>query len=106
MAAVLFGVVMGFVGMMTIFLIPIVFGSLSNSAQNICRQMVFGIALFMPIIFHKPYKYGFGYIVPQASQSSSERRICVFCPYDASVCGMESRMNENKRKVAQKRRFA
>lgn len=57
MAALLFGVIMGFVGIMTVFLIPIVFGSLSSSAQTICRQMVFGIALFMPIMVYVNAQY-------------------------------------------------
>lgn len=57
MAALLFGVVMGFVGMMTVFLIPVVFGSLSSSAQTICRQMVFGIAFFMPIMVYVNAQY-------------------------------------------------
>lgn len=49
--------IMGFVGMMTVCLIPVVFGSLSNSAQSICRQMVFGIALFMPIMVYVNAQY-------------------------------------------------
>ena len=57
MAALLFGVIMGFVGMMTIFLIPLVFGSLSNSAQTICKEMVSGIALFMPIMVYVNAQY-------------------------------------------------
>ena len=57
MVALLFGVFMGFVGMMTVFLIPIVFGSLSNSAQTICKEMVFGISLFMPIMVYVNAQY-------------------------------------------------
>lgn len=57
MAAMLFGVIMGVIGMMTIALIPLVFGSLSNSAQSICREMVFGIALFMPVMVYVNAQY-------------------------------------------------
>lgn len=57
MTALIFGVIMSFVGMLTVFLIPIVFGSLSSSAQTICREMVSGIALFMPIMTYVNAQY-------------------------------------------------
>lgn len=56
-ASLLLGVMMGFVGMLTVFLIPIVFGSLSSSAQVVCRKMVSGIALFMPIMVYVNAQY-------------------------------------------------
>lgn len=57
MIALLFGVIMGAVGMMTVFLVPIVFGNLSNSAQAICKEMVSGIAFFMPIMVYVNAQY-------------------------------------------------
>lgn len=57
MTALIFGVIMSFAGILTVFLIPIVFGSLSSSAQTICREMVSGIALFMPIMTYVNAQY-------------------------------------------------
>ena len=47
-AGVVFGVFMIFVGLLTIPLIHVVFGHLSESAQSICREMVLLMSLFMP----------------------------------------------------------
>ena len=47
-AAIIFGVIMTFVGLLTVLLVPVVFGNLSLNAQKICKEMVFGMALFMP----------------------------------------------------------
>ncbi len=48
-AAVVFGIFMTIIGLFTIFLVPVVFGSLSAGSQDICRQMVFIMALLMPV---------------------------------------------------------
>lgn len=48
-AAVVFGCAMGLVGMVTVVLVPVVFGNLSMDAQNICRAMLLMMALFMPL---------------------------------------------------------
>ncbi len=48
-AAVVFGLFMMVLGLLTIFLVPVVFRNLSDASQNICRQMVFMMALFMPL---------------------------------------------------------
>ncbi len=47
-AAIVFGFIMMIVGILTVFLVPVVFGKLSPEAQLICREMVFMMALFMP----------------------------------------------------------
>ena len=47
--SVVFGLGMMLFGLLTILLIPVVFGSLSPEAQAICRKMVFYMALFMPL---------------------------------------------------------
>lgn len=43
-----FGVIMTFVGLMTIFLVPIVFANLSEQSRTICRNMIVVMALYMP----------------------------------------------------------
>lgn len=48
-AAVVFGLFMTAVGILTVLLVPIVFRNLSIEAQTICKQMVFMMALFMPL---------------------------------------------------------
>lgn len=48
-AAAIFGVFMCLLGLLTILLVPIVFANLSGNAQDICRQMVLIMALFMPL---------------------------------------------------------
>lgn len=48
-AAFIFGIFMGIMGMLTRFLIPIVFANLSISAQSICDKMVMMMSLFMPV---------------------------------------------------------
>lgn len=48
-AALIFGVFMAFFGLATMLLVPVVFVKLSGGAQDICRQMVFWMALFMPV---------------------------------------------------------
>lgn len=57
MAAIMLGMIMSAVGMLTVLLIPLVFGSLSYSAQAICTEMVFGIALFMPVMVYVNAQY-------------------------------------------------
>ena len=47
-AGVVFGIFMIFVGLLTVPLIPVVFGHLSESAQSITRQMIVLMSLFMP----------------------------------------------------------
>ena len=47
-AGVVFGFFMIFVGLLTVPLIPVVFGHLSASAQNITRRMIVLMSLFMP----------------------------------------------------------
>lgn len=47
-AAIVFGIAMLFVSLITMLLIPVVFGSLSASAQSICRSMVLIMAILMP----------------------------------------------------------
>lgn len=48
-AAVIFGCIMCLVGVVTVLLVPVVFGNLSIDAQNICRAMLLLMALFMPL---------------------------------------------------------
>lgn len=48
-AAILFGFLMCFLGMLTVLLVPLVFRNLSIEAQDICKNMVFMMALFMPM---------------------------------------------------------
>lgn len=48
-AAVVFGCFMTLVGFSTAALVPIVFGSLSQNAQKICKSMLMLMALFMPV---------------------------------------------------------
>ena len=48
-AAVVFGLFMTVMGILTVFLVPLVFRNLSLEAQKICKDMVFMMALFMPI---------------------------------------------------------
>ena len=43
-----FGLMMACVGFLTIALVPIVFKNLSGQAQNICKRMVFVMAVYMP----------------------------------------------------------
>ncbi len=45
----LFGILMTGFGLGTTLIVPIVFGRLSDSAITICRNMVFMMALFMPV---------------------------------------------------------
>lgn len=47
--SIVFGLFMTVFGLATTLLIPVVFGALSNAAQDICRSMVFWMALFMPL---------------------------------------------------------
>ena len=47
-AGVVFGFFMIFVGLLTVPLIPVVFGHLSASAQSITRRMIVLMSLFMP----------------------------------------------------------
>ena len=47
-AGVVFGIFMIFVGLLTVPLISVVFGHLSESAQSITRQMIVLMSLFMP----------------------------------------------------------
>lgn len=44
-----FGVLMMLLGLLSTFIIPLVFGNLSESAVGICRNMVILMAFFMPI---------------------------------------------------------
>ena len=44
-----FGVIMMLLGLATTFIIPLVFGKLSDSAIEICREMVILMAFFMPV---------------------------------------------------------
>ncbi|WP_407398454.1 MATE family efflux transporter [Treponema sp.] len=46
--AVIFGCIMTVFGLMTMFLVPVVFKRLSIDSQGICSKMVFTMALFMP----------------------------------------------------------
>lgn len=48
-AGVIFGIIMMGVGLLTMALVPVIFGRLSGNAQEICRQMVFVMSLFMPL---------------------------------------------------------
>ena len=48
-AAVVFGVFMGLLGVLTVFLVPVVFKNLSPEAQTICKEMVFMMAVLMPV---------------------------------------------------------
>ncbi len=48
-AAVVFGCFMCLVGFSTTALVPIVFGSLSQNAQNICKGMLMLISMLMPL---------------------------------------------------------
>jgi len=48
-AAVVFGFFMTIFGLLTVFLVPLVFKNLSHEAQTICKEMVFMMALFMPL---------------------------------------------------------
>ena len=48
-AAVVFGIFMTFVGLATVILVPVVFCNLSEQARKICSEMVFMMALFMPM---------------------------------------------------------
>lgn len=48
-AAIIFGCIMCLVGVVTVLLVPVVFGNLSIDAQNICRAMLLLMALFMPL---------------------------------------------------------
>lgn len=48
-AAVVFGLFMTVVGILTVLLVPLVFRNLSVDAQRICKNMVFMMALFMPM---------------------------------------------------------
>lgn len=47
--SIVFGFIMMLVALLTILLVPIVFGNLSLSAQDICKGMLFYLALFMPL---------------------------------------------------------
>lgn len=47
--AAVFGLIMMFLGLATTLLIPLVFGKLSESAVNICRDMVILMSFFMPV---------------------------------------------------------
>lgn len=48
-ASVIFGIIMCFVGLLTMLLVPIVFLNLSTSATEICSKMVFVMSVLMPI---------------------------------------------------------
>lgn len=48
-SAIIFGVGMTFFGFLTSLLIPLVFGNLSHASQLICRNMVWGMSIFMPV---------------------------------------------------------
>lgn len=48
-AAIVFGLFMSVVGLGTVLLVPLVFSNLSMAAQTICKQMVFMMALMMPM---------------------------------------------------------
>ena len=48
-AAVMFGCAMCLIGVITVLLVPVVFGNLSMDAQNICRAMLLMMAFFMPL---------------------------------------------------------
>ena len=45
----IFGMVTLGIGLLTTLLVPILYGSLSLSSQTLCRDMVFYMALFMPV---------------------------------------------------------
>lgn len=47
-ASVVFGLLMTGMGMLTTFLVPVVFGNLSAGAQKICKDMVLMMSFFMP----------------------------------------------------------
>lgn len=44
-----FGVMMTFLGLATTFIVPLVFGKLSENAVGICKSMVIMMSLFMPV---------------------------------------------------------
>lgn len=46
--AIIFGFIMTVFGLMTLFLVPLVFRNLSAGSQDICSRMVLTMALFMP----------------------------------------------------------
>lgn len=48
-AAVVFGGFVCLIGFCSVALVPIIFGSLSQNAQNVCKSMLIQIALFIPI---------------------------------------------------------
>ena len=48
-ASVVFGLAMTALGLFAMLLVPVVFGRLSAAALSICRNMVFMMALFMPL---------------------------------------------------------
>lgn len=48
-AAIFFGIAVGLLGLLTTFLVPVVFGNLSVAAQAICRQMVIMMSICMPL---------------------------------------------------------
>lgn len=56
-ASIVFGLMMCGVALLTIKLVPIVFGNLSLSAQNICEKMVFYMGLFMPLWVYQNYQF-------------------------------------------------
>lgn len=47
--SIIFGLIMTGVALLTMLLVPVVFGKLSLSAQKICKDMVFFLALIMPL---------------------------------------------------------
>lgn len=49
MASIIFGLIMCGVALLTMKLVPIVYGGLSLSAQEICKGMVFVLAIYMPL---------------------------------------------------------
>jgi len=48
-ASVVFGIFMAAFGLLTVLLVPVVFRNLSQDAQAICKNMVFMMALMMPM---------------------------------------------------------
>ena len=48
-AAIVFGCFMCLIGFSTVALVPIVFGNLSQNAQDICKRMLMLISIFMPL---------------------------------------------------------
>ena len=47
--SIIFGIIMGLLGVATIFLIPLVYGNLSPAAKLVCRNLILVTAIYMPL---------------------------------------------------------